>query len=560
MLDSGPTANMKRNLSMRLTALLAAITFTICLAQAQQGWGGYSQTGHWTTTNKDGSTTDHDTGKNDNGDTITTETTRDGDGRATFERTEVKGKDGKTKYIRMTKWGNRDKPWEITWGILIDYQDDHPDYKYDPKTGEWMREDKKLLMPSKDEINLKTEAAAIQMNSGGAITVESKTQYGSIRAYLPNDIVGGDTISGRVFVEPTGKNDAERTKNAGILEGYVIEVDKQKTKVSDGRGTWMVPVGLTALAVVLTDQRGRRVGGQNVTLHQPKVPWTSGFQAPTSVQAGRPIQVSGPFDGNCANTNVKFGGKDVMVLSESPRSATILSPRGVTGKGDLTISDNGKSVSLPCRVVGISLSIDKPELRRGENAKIQVVVSGLEGIDRPVSIHVTTLSSGAARMVGGNEQILVIHPNEVGTGSECQRSMSLAGAQAGRFTIETNLEEDKIDSVDFYNAAIYIRTADRLRHAATVAKAKDPNSKEAKEAEKHADNAETQAAGSMTGFTLEQRAAAYRKAAQEHRDRAKQLRSVEPKNDADRDARDAEAKAESEMAKEDDNKADAISK
>ena len=64
----------------------------------------------------------------------------------------------------------------------------------------------------------------------------------------------------------------------------------------------------------------------------------------------------------------------------------------------------------------------------------------------------------------------------------------------------------------------------------------------------------------MTGFTLEQRAAAYRKAAQEHRDRAKQLRSVEPKNDADRDARDAEAKAESEMAKEDDNKADAISK
>ena len=545
---------------MRLTALLAAITFTICLAHAQQGWAGYSQTGHWTTTNKDGSTTDHDTGKNDNGDTITTETTRDGDGRATFERTEVKGKDGKTKYIRMTKWGNRDKPWEITWGILIDYQDDHSDYKYDPKKGEWMREDKKLLMPSKDEINLKTEAAMIQMNSGGVITVECKTQYGSIRAYLPDDIVSGDTISGKVVVDPMGKNDAERTKNGGILEGYVVEVDKQKTKVSDGHGKWIIPAGLMALSVILVDQRGRRVGGQNVTLRDPRGPWTGGFQVPKILQAGHPIQICGPFDGDSSNTAVQFGGKDVTVLAESPRSATILSPRDASGKGALTVSDNGKSTSLPVRVVGISLSAKKTELRRGENTEIKVMVSGLEGIEHPISIHVSTHSAGAVQMIGGNEQNIVIQPTDVGTGSDCQKTMTLSGAQAGPFTIETNLEQDKLDSVDFNNATGFIRTADWLRHAATVAKLKDPNSKEAKEAEKHADNAEIQAAGSMTGFTIEQRATAYRTAAQEHRDRAKQLRSVEPKNDAERDARDAEAKAESEMAKEDDSKADAISR
>src|SRR5258706_3532354 len=59
------------------------------------------------------------------------------------------------------------------------------------------------------------------------------TPQGVIKVNLPDAMVAGDTVSGSVYTEPTGKNETERRQNLDELHGYVIDLVRQQTA---GRG------------------------------------------------------------------------------------------------------------------------------------------------------------------------------------------------------------------------------------------------------------------------------------------------------------------------------------
>src|SRR5580765_9046320 len=59
------------------------------------------------------------------------------------------------------------------------------------------------------------------------------TPQGVIKVNLPNDMAAGDTVSGSIYAEPTGKNETERRQNLEELNRYVIDLVGQETAVGD---------------------------------------------------------------------------------------------------------------------------------------------------------------------------------------------------------------------------------------------------------------------------------------------------------------------------------------
>ncbi len=180
----------------------------------------------------------------------------------------------------------------------------------------------------------------------GLHTTTFTTAEGKIKVNFPDDMAAGDTISGTVIAEPAGTTLEERERNSYELNGYVVEVEAEdktvkeasvKTKFLTGVA---IPAGLAGgvTTLVLKDTQGKIVAKTQIpvqpeppAIETPSVTTSDDFQLPSVGQAGRPIEVSGPFDGNIDTTAVKIGGSDVEVLAESPRKVVVQSPRDVVG-------------------------------------------------------------------------------------------------------------------------------------------------------------------------------------------------------------------------------------
>src|SRR5262249_9207497 len=119
------------------------------------------------------------------------------------------------------------------------------------------------------------------------------TAQGAVNVYLPNDMAAGDTISGVVYAEPQGGNDAERSRNAHTLNGYALAVVGCRVGVGDRVLHYVVPAGAGALRLVLRNG-ARDIGAANVPLAAPAATPAQMSVAPFA-QAGRPMQVLGPF-------------------------------------------------------------------------------------------------------------------------------------------------------------------------------------------------------------------------------------------------------------------------
>lgn len=274
----------------------------------------------------------------------------------------------------------------------------------------------------------------------GIVTTTLKTPKGTIKANLPDDMAAGDTISGTVIAEPSGKNDKEKQQNAGELNGYVVELEGQKAPVSGGviQRVHLAP-GISVLSLILRDAKGKQIA--NVTIPVAPAPTTgpSTFVVRGVGQTGRPIQVHGPFDGDSANTSAKVGDTDAKVLAESPRKMVFESPRDVVGPTKIQITENGATATGPFRNLKIDLTAPKTSLLKGESTELHVEVSGLEGLGQTINIQIENQSPSTVVLVGGNVQSIQIPPGLVQTGGTFPWSTGVTGIGKGGFTITGSL-------------------------------------------------------------------------------------------------------------------------
>lgn len=170
---------------------------------------------------------------------------------------------------------------------------------------------------------------------------------GKVTVNLPDDITVGDTISGTITTEPRGKIEEERRKNADELNGYLIEIGKERTSVAEGVIKWTVPVTLSRepIYLVLRDKNGEEIARAQIPFEiapaaeRTATPSPGNYQFPGIGQAGKPIWIGGLFDGNFNTTAVKIGGRETRLIAESPRKLVIESPKEIVGSTEIELKE-----------------------------------------------------------------------------------------------------------------------------------------------------------------------------------------------------------------------------
>lgn len=266
------------------------------------------------------------------------------------------------------------------------------------------------------------------------------TPAGRVRVYLPDDIRPGDTISGTVVALPRPGTVADRDRDTGTLSGYVIDVGGTKAKVGDRHFNFIVPAGLTSIPMRITDGR-TRLNSYSIPLAPPSPAATTAppeIVLPATAQAGNPLRINGPFDGDASNTKVTVGGAPAEVLAESPRQTVVRAPPPTaTGVTTISVSEGGQTATGAFRNINITLTAPKTTLIRGETTTLTIKVSGLEGITQPVPM--TVVGSATISLGGGNAQTVQIAPGGVGAGGLYQTMREIQARVAGDYEITARI-------------------------------------------------------------------------------------------------------------------------
>lgn len=267
-------------------------------------------------------------------------------------------------------------------------------------------------------------------------TARFETPYGGLTVRLPGGLVAGDTLSGTVVAEPTGKTDRERAHNLGQLEGLVVDTGGERQAVGKGRLRWALPAAATALDLALRDPSGKVVGRQAVPVAPASPAGTDGgFELPSCGQAGNPNRIVGPFDGSFDSTEITLGGRPIELLAESPRGVVFASPVEQIGPAELVVREGEDTHVAPYRNVAVRLSAPEARLDRGERTVMTVEVAGLSGLREPLPLTLANQTVSTVSLEGGARQQWEIDPSGVGADGVYQAERTLTGLSPGPFHI-----------------------------------------------------------------------------------------------------------------------------
>jgi hypothetical protein len=277
----------------------------------------------------------------------------------------------------------------------------------------------------------------------GLQTAKFTTRQGTIEVNLPDDIAAGDSISGTVVADPAGKTDKERLRNQDELNGYVVETQNNKTGVGKKKLKWLIPAAATpgVAYLILRDRKGSEVARTPVPVREtpapgaPTIPPTDAIHLPTIGQAGRPLQIPGPFDGDFSTTAVRIGGKEAAVLAESPRKTIVQSPADIVGPTDIHLTKGAIEASGSYRNLGIGLTATNTSLRSGETATLTIDVTGLGGLRSEIPLRISNSSASVVRLSDGDDQLVAIKPTDVRSDGSYVLTRTVTGVHVGPFNI-----------------------------------------------------------------------------------------------------------------------------
>ena len=324
---------------------------------------------------------------------------------------------------------------------------------------------KKPWVSSVDDNNPKVETG------GGLIKVNFNLEGGRVIVNLPDDMRAGDTISGTVVEEPKGANQTEKEENRKTLEGMVIDLEGTRVKVGEPRFTWTPPMPQPSVSPPRYQLRIIEIptGSPNtehvyfncfITAYQaPKlsagahdtIVERTDVKIPTLGQAGRPVTITGSFDGDSSNTKVDFrpllvqasvggnftplGGNwdGYNIVAESPRQIVFTPSSNLTGPTEIRVTERTMETKGTLRIVGVNLTAPKTNLMKGESTTLKIEVQGLQGITQTVPLRLT--KGGVVTMQGGDVQTMSIKPSEVRANGTFTTSRTITGQQTGAFSV-----------------------------------------------------------------------------------------------------------------------------
>jgi hypothetical protein len=273
----------------------------------------------------------------------------------------------------------------------------------------------------------------------GLDTVTFAVPQGQITVNLPADLAAGDTISGTVVAAPAGQTPDEQASNQTELNGYFLAVDQQRTAVGKGVLNWAVAarLGGSLTPLVLRDQDGREVGRAVVPVRPPVSQPGLDFQLPRIGQAGKPIEIDGPFDGDFSTTSLQLSGQQARMLAESPRELVAASPPDMVGPVPIELQEGGaRPQGGQLNLLRLTLTALRTTLSQGETTLLTVQVEGLQGLASDVQLVLRNQTPDAVQMEGGNTRLFVIRPEDVQPDGTVVVAVHLTGLQGGIFDVQ----------------------------------------------------------------------------------------------------------------------------
>ena len=370
-------------------------------------------------------TTDH---KWDGKTKTATDTVKDADGKLVSEKVTEYDKDDRIKKQTITEYYANGKGKSVTV-IIYDKNGSHA-------TREDFDEDGNPNGKSKG----KTSTIIVPI-SLRATTFNSA--YGSIIVNLPSDMAAGDTISGTVFMNPIGHSDAERARNSDELSGYVVQLDGvgNATKANLGRiFRFAIPAGSAALSLKLISPAGVPAQVVEIPVAPQGLPLQEDFVLPRLGQAGRSLNVQGPFDGDMTNTSLQLDARDVTILAESPRLLVFEAPSAIAGPGGLTLKEGSATVVSQFNNLRVSLTAPVTRLMKGEKTVVTAKVEGLQGLPAeayPLSLQLMNMSPAVIALDNAKSATLEqpLRYSAVDPGGCYSVSVPVRGIRAGSYTI-----------------------------------------------------------------------------------------------------------------------------
>jgi hypothetical protein len=285
----------------------------------------------------------------------------------------------------------------------------------------------------------------------GAVTAERAIESGLQRVIfttrrgikifvnLPQDLRAGETSSGSVFGEASGKTDAERAAGNEELRSYVIEIAGQKIPPS-GR-TFELSIPATGLndensEVVLRDQKGKELAREKFEVSRQAASVRTDVRFPAA-QLGEMLQVGCSCDGVMAGSDyIKVGGQTSLPIAESPRARWAFNTNPATGAAEIEINERSQVIKGKLNILGLKLSALKTGLLKGEQTTLTIELSGLEDLKEPLPLRLENQTPDVLTMAPSNVQELTIKPAEVRAGGKYITQRTLTGIRVGNFHIE----------------------------------------------------------------------------------------------------------------------------
>ena len=291
----------------------------------------------------------------------------------------------------------------------------------------------------------------------GLLNTIFKTKKGTVEVYVPEDIRNGDIISGSVIAEPANTNPGKPGKSSSVLNGYVVEIQGEKTPVGKGKQFWTIPqITGTVLSITLLDQSGKKVSNTSIPVQTGSSANSNAIfpvstEIPDFIISDELCQIPGKFDGNLQNTSVKINNENMDILAESPRGSIFVCNENAIGRSKIEVIENGFTSTHYTNVLRLNLSSGNTRLLKGESTLIKVEVSGLDSINRNIPVTIINDSPSTIKLSGGNNQIQRIKPNEIIAG-KWQKEITATGISTGSYSIAVRIDDAKSDAITVFPA------------------------------------------------------------------------------------------------------------
>lgn len=214
------------------------------------------------------------------------------------------------------------------------------------------------------------------------------TDDGPVRIILPESVVSGERFYGTVELPSEGASTAPQS--------YVLQFAGQSAHANQRGFSWKAPevAADTEVVLLVSDFRGERVAQAVITVQAraPAAEMEGALYIPKIVESGRAMAVSGTFDGTGANVSLTVGNIPADLLAQTTHRSVFKIPPRLLGNTNYAFTQSGQVHKGTLRCVAIEKKMGATSLLNDRRAPYQLVVRGLQGMDREVAIELRILT------------------------------------------------------------------------------------------------------------------------------------------------------------------------